>query len=329
MARIAPATEENLRRAADLLRAGELVSFPTETVYGLGGDASNPEAVGKIFAAKGRPADHPLIVHLAGATDLPRWAATVPEEAILLAEKFWPGPLTLVLQRGPEVPPQVTGEQPTVALRVPGHPLAHRLLELFGGGVAAPSANRFGRLSPTTAQHVAAELDERVALILDGGPAEVGVESTIVDLSGAEPRILRPGGVSREQLAALLGSRLAAGPATSGSPRVPGALESHYAPSSGLQLLSPDLLDSRLGSTPVSVLSPRPAPLDFQGRWSRLPADPRGYARGLYAALRELDELGLPILVEEPPPGAEWEAVHDRLRRASAGKGVVAGEESG
>ncbi|HEX7003058.1 MAG TPA: L-threonylcarbamoyladenylate synthase [Trueperaceae bacterium] len=325
MSTIFPPSDENLRRAVRLLRAGQLVSFPTETVYGLGGDASNPEAVTRIFEAKGRPADHPLIVHLAGAEQLGEWARIVPQQATILAQAFWPGPLTIVLERAPAVPLEVTGGQDTVALRVPAHPVAQRLLASFGGGLAAPSANPFGRLSPTTAQHVAEQLGGRVAAILDGGPTEVGVESTIVDLSSGTPRILRPGGVGRHEIAALLGSELGPVP-TVGAPRVPGSLERHYSPGCPVELVAAARLEALAARGAFSVLARRSAPIDFEGNWRRLPDEAGGYARGLYAALHELDRAGLPILVEEPPEGPEWEAVRDRLRRASAGRRAVAGE---
>ena len=343
MAHVVPATARNLRRAAELLRAGRLVCFPTETVYGLGGDASDSEAVRRIFEAKGRPADHPLIVHLGELEDLSNWAIDVPESAFALGERFWPGPLTLVLKRGPRVPLVVTGGQETVALRVPAHPVARRLLEEFGGGLAGPSANRFGRISPTLPQHAADELGDKVELVLDGGAAPVGVESTIVDLSGDQPRLLRPGAVGREQLAEVLGPFAVAGAAGEG-PRVPGTLESHYAPTSPARLLSARQLDEEIGEAShrqekgsdgspapepagraatqpaLSVLSRRSPPAAFDGHWMQLPEDSRGYARRLYAALRDLDGYGGPILIEEPPTGEAWEAVNDRLLRASAGR---------
>ena len=193
-----------IEQAAELLRRGELVAFPTETVYGLGADAGNPDAVRRIFAAKGRPADHPVIVHLATAGWLERWAAPVTPEAYRLAQHFWPGPLTIILPRAPTVLDLVTGGQPTVGLRVPDHPVAQALLEAFGDGIAAPSANRFGRISPTRAEHVRAELGASIALVLDGGATRVGLESTIVDLSGAEPVLLRPGFVGVAELEAVL-----------------------------------------------------------------------------------------------------------------------------
>ncbi|HEX7022744.1 MAG TPA: L-threonylcarbamoyladenylate synthase, partial [Trueperaceae bacterium] len=218
----------DIHAAADILRAGGLVAFPTETVYGLGADAANPEALAKVFAVKGRPTDHPLIVHLASPEQLDEWAEPVPELALRLVDAFWPGPLTLILRRAPGVLDAVTGGQDTVGLRVPRHPVARELLRAFGGGVAAPSANRFGRISPTTAAHVRADLGERVDAILDGGPSEVGLESTILDLSSREPRILRPGGITAGQLAKVLGQAPAVGGV--GAPRVSGSLASHYAP---------------------------------------------------------------------------------------------------
>ncbi|MEX2534696.1 MAG: L-threonylcarbamoyladenylate synthase [Trueperaceae bacterium] len=321
MASVVPATDENLSRAADILRRGELVCFPTETVYGLGADASNPKAVRRIFRAKGRPANHPLIVHLPGLPHLHRWAIDVPESALTLGRLFWPGPLTLVLRRGPRVPLEVTGGQETVAVRVPGHPVALRLLAEFGGALAAPSANRFGRLSPTLPQHAADELGGEVALVLDGGPSEVGVESTILDLSGGPPRLLRPGAVSRERLAEVLACDLSSN-GSEMAPRVPGTLPSHYAPNSPVELLRAAKLSARLsGERSFSVLSRRPAPAEFEGKWLQLPDEPEGYARRLYAALRELDQIGSPIIIDAPPREPAWEAVNDRLLRASAPRG--------
>ncbi|MFB1028934.1 MAG: L-threonylcarbamoyladenylate synthase, partial [Thauera sp.] len=205
--RIESATPGAISEAAALLRAGELVGMPTETVYGLAADALDPAAVGKIFAAKGRPADHPLIVHLPSAEHLPQWAAAIPKDAIALARAFWPGPLTLILKRTADVPDEVTGGQDTVGVRVPAHPVALALLRAFDGGLAAPSANRFGRISPTTAAHVQEELGERVALILDGGACEVGIESTILDFSRDVPEILRPGAIGPEDIARVIGRR--------------------------------------------------------------------------------------------------------------------------
>ncbi|MCK9381186.1 MAG: L-threonylcarbamoyladenylate synthase [Sulfuritalea sp.] len=315
----------NVARAAALLRAGELVAFPTETVYGLGADASNPLAIGKIFAAKGRPADHPLIVHLPDASHLERWAVDIPEAAIRLAAAFWPGPLTLILKRHPSVPDAVTGGQDTVGLRVPNHPLALQLLREFDGGVAAPSANRFGHVSPTTAAHVREELGDAVAMILDGGPCAVGIESTILDLSGGEPRILRPGMLDGTAIGAVLGHAPAFG-GQQNAPRVSGSLEAHYAPRTPLQLVAAAALAAAareaLGAgRRVAVLAAQP-PGFSHGSLLYCPAssDAAQFAHDLYARLRELDAMGCDvILVAAPPSGEGWRAVADRLRRAAAG----------
>ncbi|MDD1622255.1 MAG: threonylcarbamoyl-AMP synthase, partial [Methylococcaceae bacterium] len=233
-------TPESIAHAAELLRQGELVAFPTETVYGLGADASNPEAVAKIFAAKGRPADHPLIVHIARAKQIDDWAEAVPEAALRLAEAFWPGPLTIILNKKAEVPLAVTGGQNTVALRVPANPVALQLLQVFGGGIAAPSANRFGHISPTQAKHVAEELGDSVACILDGGPCAVGVESTIIDLTDKHPAILRPGRITRSQLKAVLQTEIRLSAQT--KIRAPGMMAVHYAPHTMALLCSSNTL---------------------------------------------------------------------------------------
>ncbi|MDP1609971.1 MAG: L-threonylcarbamoyladenylate synthase [Sulfuritalea sp.] len=312
-------------RAARLLRAGELVAFPTETVYGLGADASNPQATARIFAAKGRPADHPLIVHLPDASHLERWAVDIPAAARKLAAAFWPGPLTLILKRHPSVPDAVTGGQDTVGLRVPNHPLALRLLREFDGGVAAPSANRFGHVSPTTAAHVREELGDAVAMILDGGPCAVGIESTILDLSSGEPCILRPGMLD----AAAIGKVLGAVPAFGGrpdAPRVSGSLEAHYAPRTPLQLVAAADLGAMVSHAlatgrRVAVLSVQePNVADKNLVWRAAGVDPARFAHELYAELREMDGLACDlILVAAPPPDDAWRAVVDRLRRAAAG----------
>ena len=228
------ADDAAIAKAVLLLRQGRLVAFPTETVYGLGADASNPEAVKRIFSAKGRPADHPLIVHIPDVDSLTDWALNVPESARRLADRFWPGPLTLILKKKPEVSSVVTGGQDTVGLRIPDNPVALSLLRAFGGGIAAPSANRFKRISPTQASHVAEELEGFVDMILDGGPCQVGVESTIVDLSGSRPVLLRPGQITRTQIEQVLGVELAViSPTEKASPgdiRAPGMMKIHYAP---------------------------------------------------------------------------------------------------
>ncbi|QSI77753.1 L-threonylcarbamoyladenylate synthase [Niveibacterium microcysteis] len=324
-------TPESLARAAALLRAGELVALPTETVYGLGADAANPQAAAKIFAAKGRPADHPLIVHLADAEALTVWAREIPKEAIALARAFWPGPLTLILKKEADVPDVVTGGQDTVGLRVPDHPVALALLRAFGGGIAAPSANRFGRISPTTAQHVFDELGESVAMILDGGACNVGIESTILDLSRlneAGPVILRPGAIGPDAVAAVIGRRPAmrapAAAHTEDTPRVSGSLAAHYAPRTPLALVASEALESALASAgpEAAVIARRTASTLAHRVWIQAPASAAGFAHDLYANLRALDALGASqILVEAPPAEAGWEAVLDRLGRAAVGSG--------
>lgn len=324
-----PADAALIARAVAHLRAGELVALPTETVYGLGADALNPAAAAKIFSAKGRPADHPLIVHLPDAEALPVWAASIPKEAIALARAFWPGPLTLILRRSDEVPDIITGGQDTVGLRVPNHPVALQLLRAFGSGIAAPSANRFGRISPTTADHVRAELGASVALVLDGGPCQVGIESTILDLSRDGPEILRPGAITPEMIAAVIGRtpRIPQN-AAADAPRVSGALEAHYAPRTPLRIIQPerlrDFLNLRRHSGALcAVIAHTQPPLAGEPHpWRMLPADPSGYAHDLYAALREADAAGASLIVlESTPSAALWAAVNDRLRRAAAGAG--------
>ena len=337
-------TDPDYRRAVELLQAGELVAFPTETVYGLGADAANPDAVARIFAAKGRPADHPLIVHLAGAAYLDRWARDIPQNAWELAEAFWPGPLTLILKRGPQVPYAVTGGQETVGVRVPAHPVALELLRAYaqaGGGrhgmsgVAAPSANRFGRISPTDAAHVHEELGDAVALILDGGRCPVGIESTIIDLSrdgDASPRLLRPGHVTPQQIASVIGvmpelpAPQPGAAAGDEAPRVSGSLDAHYAPRTAMRLVATAQLPALIGELQrggcrCGVLAYR-APAASAPVHRRLPDDAQGYARGFYAALRELDQSAVDLIVVEAIPGTpDWAAVADRLRRAACGSG--------
>ncbi|SMB32288.1 putative tRNA threonylcarbamoyladenosine biosynthesis protein YwlC [Sterolibacterium denitrificans] len=328
----------NLEAAVAALQAGELVAFPTETVYGLGADASNPAAVAKIFAAKGRPADHPLIVHLPGADALDRWAREIPEAARRLAAAFWPGPLTLILKRQPQVLDAVTGGQDTVGLRVPDHRLALALLRSFdeasgglGAGLAAPSANRFGRISPTTAAHVREELGEQVKVILDGGPCMVGIESTIVDLSNEVPRILRPGAITHQALEQVLGQRLTRDAVTAATPRVSGSLAAHYAPRTPLRLVGaadlPAVLAAELqAGRRCAVLAqhaPQPATLPANCHWVRTASRAADYAQALYATLRRCDDGQHDLILVETPPDAEvWRAVTDRLQRAAHGSGA-------
>jgi L-threonylcarbamoyladenylate synthase len=315
-----PQLEREIDDAARLLEAGQLVAFPTETVYGLGADASNPAALARIFAAKGRPTDHPLIVHLASPSQVRDWAREFPEPAQQLARAFWPGPLTLVLPRAAGVLDLVTGGQETVALRVPSHAVAQGLLRRFGRGIAAPSANRYGRVSPTCAAHVREELGERIGLVLDGGDCEVGLESTIVACRDGEVTLLRPGKITLADLERVVGPVRTAGAA---APRVPGSLRSHYAPSTPVELASPDSIDRRCAEDPaagrMAVLSHRPRPANCRVlAWRSLPADPGGFGHALYAALRELDASGASrILAEVVPEGGDWAAIRDRLERAS------------
>ncbi len=315
-----------IQAAAEVWRRGGLVAFPTETVYGLGADAANEQAVARIFAAKGRPADHPLIVHVAAPAEIEHWAREIPEVAWLLAATFWPGPLTLILKRRPGVSDLVTGGQDTVGLRVPGHPVALALLDAFGGGIAAPSANRFGRVSPTSAAHVVAEFGTTLDCIVDGGSCQVGLESTILDLSGERPRVLRPGAVTRSMLGELFGDVPEIG--GDGSPRAPGRLAAHYMPATPLRLVFDAVAELAAQSVRsdqplVAVLARRaPAVPLPEGRWVIMPDDPIGYGRELYARLRDVDSWGCGLLlVEQPPTSDGWEAVQDRLNRATGGRG--------
>jgi L-threonylcarbamoyladenylate synthase len=305
-----------VRRAAEILRRGGLVGFPTETVYGLGADASSAEAVARLYRVKRRPADHPVIVHFVSADEAFTWTTEVPETARKLGARFWPGPLTMVLKRSERAKDFVTGGQDTVGIRVPAHPIAHELLKLFKGAVAAPSANRFGLVSPTTAAHVREDLGDDVDLVLEGGPSEVGIESTIVDLSGGTPVLLRPGRISHQDLERALGCSLSN--RNSGSPRHSGGLERHYAPRTPARLVPSYDLDKE-----IARLKERVAVLAFSrpdervDYWLRMPRDAQAYAHRLYGALRELDTAGCDeILVEAPPDAPEWNAVRDRLLRA-------------
>lgn len=314
-----------IERAVQLLKQGELVAFPTETVYGLGADASNPAAVAKIFAAKGRPADHPVIVHLPDIAHLDRWARDISPAARAVAEKYWPGPLTLILKRHPDVPDIVTGGQDTVGLRIPNHPLALELLHAFDGGIAAPSANKFGRISPTTAQHVRDDLGDEVALILDGGPCQVGIESTIVDMSSERTTVLRPGMLAGFDIGLFLG-RLPAEAVNTNSVKTPGSHLAHYAPRTPLLLTPEDTvpiaLRTALGKRErVAILAPYPAPIEnpLIVAWHIASTDADTYARELYATLRALDAAGADLIIVQRPP---WPAVIDRLMRASAGSGA-------
>lgn len=326
---MSPTLGTDIAHAAGILRGGGLVAFPTETVYGLGADASSASAVSRVFAVKGRPRAHPLIVHLAAAEQLDAWCESPGDAARALAAAFWPGPLTLIARRAPHVLDDVTGGAPTVGLRVPSHPMAQRLLAAFGDGVAAPSANRFGAVSPTTAAHVVADLGGDVDYILDGGACDVGVESTIVDVSTGTPALLRPGGVAREAIEAVLGRALVLGSSTP----APGTLPSHYAPHA--RVIAVDAADIaaavRDAQRPTAVLAPAAVLASITASGSlpdgvtslALPDDPRAMAHELYAALRDLDGRGLATIVATLPPEAGLgAAVADRLRRAAGPRTV-------
>jgi L-threonylcarbamoyladenylate synthase len=313
--------DRDVARAVEILRDGGLVAFPTETVYGLGADAENRTALRSLYAVKGRPVAHPVIVHLAHARQLDDWAVEISSAARQLAAAYWPGPLTLVVRRATRVPDEVTGGLDTVGLRVPAHPLAHELLDAFGGGLAAPSANRFGRVSPTTADAVRAGLGDAVPLVLDGGACTVGVESTIVDCTTDEPRVLRVGGITVEMLGGLLG----VAPPVGGATRAPGTLPSHYAPDARVEVLSEAGVAARVttltaSGARVGVLAPRGTRLELPRGTVTLatPDDADEYARVLYAMLRQADVLGLDVVVAVPPaPEGIGRAVADRLRRAA------------
>lgn len=316
-----------IQEAVALLSSGDVVAFPTETVYGLGADAGNPEAVRRIFAIKGRPANHPLIVHIGDVSLMHEWAREVPPAAERLAERFWPGPLTLILKRG-KAPLEVTGGQDSVGLRMPDHPVALALLRAFGGGVAAPSANRFGRVSPTRAEHVLAELGETADLILEGGDCRVGLESTILSLLDDPPVLLRPGAISPAELEAVIGRPIVR-PAQPTDVRAPGTLESHYAPDTRLLICPTTALEHQIDACLAQGF--RVALMHYSAAGAAvsrhfgvhpqpMPNDASDYGQALYATLRALDLQGFDMIVVEAPPREEaWRAVNDRLGRASHG----------
>lgn len=312
--------------AARIIREGGLVAFPTETVYGLGANAFDPAAVAGVFRAKGRPSDNPLIVHIAGTNDLEIAARAVPEKARKLGASFWPGPLTMVLLASPGVPRVTSGGLATVAVRVPAHPVATALIRASGTPVAAPSANRSGRPSPTNARHVLEDLDGRIDMILDGGPCTVGVESSVIDLTGDPPVLLRPGGLSRSSIEAVIGDIRTLEQAPEAANRSPGTRYRHYAPKARVILAGPGevarevarhLSDGRR----VGVMAVHPVPGGRAGLSVRMmSADPAGYARELFAALREMDDLNCEVIVAETvDERGLGSAVMDRLRRASQG----------
>jgi L-threonylcarbamoyladenylate synthase len=315
----------DIDRAVHALRAGKLVAFPTETVYGLGADAENPAAVSRVFAVKARPANHPLIVHIAAASELSSWAVDVPPAARKLAESCWPGPLTLLLRKAPRVPNATTGGLDSVGLRVPAHPVALELLRRFGGGIAAPSANRFGRVSPTLAAHVRADLGDDVDVLLDGGACDVGVESTILDLTRERPSLLRPGGVTAEQIESLLGVTIDRhAPA---GVRAPGLLASHYAPRARVEIVKVEALAARAleltqsgERVAVLVASAERAALHGMAGVTLLDLGDSDHdaAQRLYAALRQADVDGSQVVLASPPAARGLgEALADRLSKAA------------
>jgi len=314
------ARQTEIEEAVEALRNGELVVFPTETVYGLGANAANPAAVRKIFEVKGRPADHPVIVHLDDPRYLHRWVSVVPPVAEQLAAAFWPGPLTLILPKAENVNDIVTGGQASIGIRVPSHPMAQQLLNAFGGGIAAPSANRFGRLSPTKPEHVRDEFGDAIGVILDGGESPIGLESTIVSCLDGQARLLRPGFITRSQIEQVVGDLGLGGAA----PRTPGDRALHYAPATPLEIVPSDDLEVRAGELAsrqekVAVLAMRP-PLQTQRHmtWINAGKRPDVYAHNLYNHLRTLDRAGCVIIfVQSLPEDERWAAILDRLQRAS------------
>lgn len=299
-------SQENVQRAAACLRGGGVVILPTETVYGLAANALDPAAVNHVFAIKGRPSDHPLIVHIAEASQIEGLALAVPSSAWVLAEKFWPGPLTLILQKAAQVPSETTGGLSTVAVRVPAHPVALAVLHEAGIPLAAPSANRFTRLSPTSAEDLDPEVTRQVDLVLDGGPCDVGIESTVLDLTSGTPVILRPGHISPSQLSAVLGVEVAIG--SGNEKQSPGTHRQHYQPHTPLvivEALAPDMPGIVLGEPSAVQIS--------------LGTEPHQFQRGLYSALNDLDHRGVStIYIQAPPRSPEWAAVWDRIARASS-----------
>jgi L-threonylcarbamoyladenylate synthase len=323
MVRVVRASRVEIDAAVQALRDGELVAFPTETVYGLGANAQNPAAVRKIFEVKGRPASHPVIVHLDSPKYLHRWVREVPQTAARLAERFWPGPLTIVMARAANVHDVVTGGQDTIAIRVPSHPMAQQLLTAFGGGIAAPSANRYGRLSPTRPEHVRDELADAVRIVLDGGECQIGLESTIVVCEGPRVRLLRPGAVKASELRDTLGDLLI-GPDAQ-SPRVPGSVPSHYAPTTPTLIVASGEIDAQAealshGGRRIAVLAQRlPLKAHKYVTWINAGRRPEQYGQDFYANLRALDKAGCHrILVQDVPSDERWDAVRDRLLRAAS-----------
>jgi len=305
---------EDTRKAAAFIRAGELVAFPTETVYGLGANALDPAAIEKIYAAKGRPAESPLIVHVDSVEMARSLAREWPEKAETLVRRFWPGPLTLVLPKQPHVPDRLTSGLDTVGIRMPSNAIALELIRESGVPIAAPSANVFAKISPTNAQHVRETMGDRVAMVLDGGPTTVGIESTVLSLAGAGAVLLRPGMVTRQQIEDVIGSIQLATTAAESAHRSPGMHRRHYSPATPLVLIEDGKLPTRGRGAYLWIRQPAQAALSIQ-----MPEDPGGYAAKLYAALHDADAEHLDwIAVEKPPQDPAWAAILDRLERAAA-----------
>jgi L-threonylcarbamoyladenylate synthase len=322
--------EEGVRRAAELLRAGQLVALPTETVYGLAANAWNEAAVRRIYEAKGRPAENPIIVHVASLELARRCVSEWPRTAEQLAATFWPGPLTLVLPRSEEIPPLVTARGATVGVRWPSHPFIQAVIRACGFPLAAPSANRSCELSPTTAEHVRKSLGAKISLIIDGGPVDVGIESSVLDLASTPPRLLRPGMISAESLQAVLGKNMVEiGSAPAAIARSPGQGLRHYSPKARLAVLrwrdeadlAAQVSTFGVARAKIHLVTRSLVPIKEKfGRVAVLPPDAEAWARTLYAELHRCDEGGADlIIVEEPPPGERWRGIADRLRRAAYG----------
>jgi L-threonylcarbamoyladenylate synthase len=314
--------DEEIRRAVELLRHGRLVAFPTETVYGLGADATNPAALRRIFTAKGRPSTNPLICHVADESMARRYAKRWPASASTIASKFWPGPITIVVLKQEAIPAEATAGRHTVGLRAPAHPLTLELLRAFGKPIAGPSANQSNHVSPTTAQHVRDELGDAADLILDGGPCGVGIESTVLDLSGNTPAILRPGAVTRQQIEAAIGPvDVTSTPVSPDLPATsPGQQARHYAPRTPARRIESGALRSPASEHRGLILINIPPPASESGAIVVMPNDPVLYAMDFYAVLRRLDAMGLDkIVIELPPDVPQWAALRDRIIRATTG----------
>lgn len=322
--------QTDILKAVEYLRQGELVAFSTETVYGLGADASNEAAINKLYVTKGRPDKHPVIVHLADIEQINNWCRDIPDYALAIANRFWPGPLTLIAKKKAHVSMNITGGQDTVGIRIPAHPIAQALLKTFGGGIAAPSANKYGRVSSTCAEHVKEEFGDEVKMILDGGKCLIGIESTIVDVTGTSPRILRPGFISEGDLLDVIGNGLLKNISedcnSTARIRVPGSDKSHYAPRTPVLLLDKSSFNSFFeqntsGQYTYAVLALNKCVYNNCNikEYIEIQNDPRLYANILYANLRQLDKAGADyIVIEEPQNEPEWAAINDRLRRAAA-----------